>query len=79
MFGPLGHLVGTKLTSLTAGQKTTFFISKENVADLVTLTEMIEGGKVKPVVEKTYPLDETPDALTYLGSGHVQGKLVITV
>jgi NADPH:quinone reductase-like Zn-dependent oxidoreductase len=79
MFGPLGHLVGTKLTSLTASQKTTFFISKENVADLVTLTEMIEGGKVKPVVEKTYPLDETPDALTYLGSGHVQGKLVITV
>jgi NADPH:quinone reductase-like Zn-dependent oxidoreductase len=78
-FGPLGHLVGTKLGSLTASQRTTFFISKENVADLIALSEMIEAGKLKPVVEKTYPLDQTPEALTYLGTGHVQGKLVITI
>jgi NADPH:quinone reductase-like Zn-dependent oxidoreductase len=79
MFGPLGHLVGTKIRSLAASQKTTFFISKENVADLITLTELIEDGRVRPVVEKTYPLDQTPEALTYLGTGHVQGKLVIRV
>jgi NADPH:quinone reductase-like Zn-dependent oxidoreductase len=79
MFGPLGHLVGTKLTSVTASQGTSFFISKENVDDLMTLSEMIEAGQIKPVVEKTYPLDQVPDALTYLGTGHVSGKLVITI
>lgn len=78
MFGPLGHLVGMTVASLPAGQKTTFFISKENVPDLMTLEEMLESGTIKPVVERSYSLDQVPEALTYLGTGHVQGKLVIT-
>jgi NADPH:quinone reductase-like Zn-dependent oxidoreductase len=78
-FGPLGHLLGTKLASVLASQKVTFFISKEGAEDLLTLTEMIEAGKIKPVVEKTYPLDQVPEALNYLGTGHVEGKLVITI
>jgi NADPH:quinone reductase-like Zn-dependent oxidoreductase len=57
----------------------TFFISKEGAEDLLTLKEMIEAGKIRPVVEKTYPLDQVPEAMTYLGTGHVQGKLVITI
>jgi NADPH:quinone reductase-like Zn-dependent oxidoreductase len=78
-FGPLGHLLGTKLSSVLASQKVTFFISKEGAEDLLTLKEMIEAGKIRPVVEKTYPLDQVPEAMTYLGTGHVQGKLVITI
>ena len=40
---------------------------------------LLESGKVKPVVERRYELGETADALRYMGEGHVQGKLVITV
>lgn len=47
--------------------------------DLLTLKEMLEAGKIVPVVERRYPLEQTPEALRYLGSGHARGKVVITV
>ena len=50
-----------------------------SVPDLLTLNEMIEAGKIKPVIDRRYPLSETADALRYLGEGHARGKLVITV
>jgi NADPH:quinone reductase-like Zn-dependent oxidoreductase len=78
-FGPLAHMLQMTAGSAFASQKTTFFISKENVSDLMAIKEMIEAGKVKPVVEKTYPLDEVAEALTYLGIGHARGKLVISI
>jgi NADPH:quinone reductase-like Zn-dependent oxidoreductase len=56
-----------------------FFIAKITKPDLAALRELAEDGKVKPVVERTYALDETADAFRYLGTGHVQGKLVITM
>ena len=43
------------------------------------MTELIEAGKLKPVIDKTYPLSETPDAFRYLEESHAQGKVVITV
>jgi NADPH:quinone reductase-like Zn-dependent oxidoreductase len=43
------------------------------------LLELVESGKVRPVVERTYPLSEAADALRYMGEGHVQSKLVITI
>ncbi len=79
MFGPIGHLFGTALASLPSSQKATFFISKEGADDLDTLRGMIEAGKLKPVVEKTYPLSRVPEAMTYLSTGHVRGKLVIAI
>jgi NADPH:quinone reductase-like Zn-dependent oxidoreductase len=47
--------------------------------DLIFLKELFEAGKVKPVIDRRYPLSEVPDAFRYLEEGHVQGKLVITV
>ncbi|MFC1933271.1 NAD(P)-dependent alcohol dehydrogenase [Chloroflexota bacterium] len=47
--------------------------------DLELLTELFETGKVKPVIDKVYPLSEVPAAMRYLEEGHVQGKLIITV
>jgi NADPH:quinone reductase-like Zn-dependent oxidoreductase len=47
--------------------------------DLATLKELIEAGKVTPVIDRTYPLSETPEALSYVEQGHTQGKVVITV
>ena len=53
--------------------------SKPNQADLQFLKELIEAGKVTPVIDRTYPLSETPDAMRYLEEGHARGKTVITV
>jgi NADPH:quinone reductase-like Zn-dependent oxidoreductase len=46
--------------------------------DVAVLTELIEAGTVRPVIDRTYPLSEVPDALRYLADGHAQGKVVIT-
>jgi NADPH:quinone reductase-like Zn-dependent oxidoreductase len=53
--------------------------TKPNKADLQFLKELIEAGKVTPVIDRTYPLSEVPDAIRYLEAGHAQGKIVITV
>ncbi|WP_247236192.1 NAD(P)-dependent alcohol dehydrogenase [Telluribacter sp. SYSU D00476] len=52
---------------------------KPNRTDLDTLAALFETGQVVPVIDKTYPLPETPDAFRYFGTGNAQGKLVITV
>ena len=51
----------------------------ETPQDLATLKELIETGKVTPVIDRTYSLSETPDAIRYLEDGHARGKVVITV
>ena len=56
-----------------------FFISKRSNEDLLTLRGLLEAGTVTPVVERTYALSESADALRYLGEGHARGKLVIVV
>jgi NADPH:quinone reductase-like Zn-dependent oxidoreductase len=50
-----------------------------NLQDLLTLKEMLEAGKITPVIDKRFPLSEVPEALRYLGTGHARGKVVITV
>jgi NADPH:quinone reductase-like Zn-dependent oxidoreductase len=79
LLGPLGHVATVRLASLRASQRVVFFISKANHQDLEVLRELLEAGTVTPVVERSYALDEAADALRYLGEGHAQGKLVITV
>jgi NADPH:quinone reductase-like Zn-dependent oxidoreductase len=46
---------------------------------MIVLKELIEAGKVTPVINRTYPLSEVPEAIRYLEEGHAQGKVVITV
>ncbi len=53
--------------------------SKPNQKDLVFMKELLEAGKVVPVIERRYPLGETAEALRYLEEGHARGKVVITV
>jgi NADPH:quinone reductase-like Zn-dependent oxidoreductase len=53
--------------------------SKERREDLVVLKELIEAGKLTPVIDRTYPLREAPEAVRYLEGGHARGKVVITV
>jgi len=78
--GPMGRLGRLWLTSrLGKGRKLVFFICKPNRAGLAQLRELIEAGKVRPVIDRVYPFAEVGDALEEMGKGHVQGKLVVRV
>jgi NADPH:quinone reductase-like Zn-dependent oxidoreductase len=59
-------------------QKLGFFISKERSRDLEELRKLLQAGAIRPVVDKTFPLDEVPTAIRYLRDGHARGKIVIT-
>jgi len=67
------------LVSMTGSKKMTNLVLRLNQEDLVFMKELIEAGKVKPVIDKRYPLSEVAEALRYYGEGHAQGKVVITV
>ena len=67
------------ILSLFARQRLRPLVSKERREDLVVLKELIEAGKVTPVIDRTYPLGEAPEAIRYLEAGHARGKIVITV
>ena len=78
--GPLSRLARLWLTSrIGRGRKLVFFICKPNRANLATLRDLIEDGKVRPSVDRVYPLDKVADALEAMGEGHTQGKLVIRI
>ena len=55
------------------------YIATLNKADLTILRDLMQAGKVTPVIDKTYKLNATADALRYLETGHARGKVVITV
>jgi len=63
----------------TGGRKMSSLAMKPNKKDLAFIKELIEAGKVKPIVEKCFPLMELPEALRYYGEGHSRGKVVITM
>jgi NADPH:quinone reductase-like Zn-dependent oxidoreductase len=72
-------LIETAVLSRFGKQKAPFFIAKSSKEDLVVLKELIEAGKVRPVIDRTYPLSKAAEALAYLEKGHARGKVVITV
>ena len=66
-------------TRLANKKKMLPFLAKNSKEDLMVLKELIEAGKVRPVIDRTYPLSETAGAMRYLEEGHARGKVVITV
>ena len=54
-------------------------MANPNADDMNELREMIEAGKIVPIIDKTYPLEETPEALRYLQDEHARGKIVIDI
>lgn len=62
-----------------ASQRLRPFAASDKSEDLAALTELIEAKAVTPVIDRTYPLQETANALAYYGEGHPRGKIVITV
>ena len=71
LLGPVVSRIGRK--------RVRSFIAKINQAELVFLKELLESGKIVPVIDRCYPLSETAEAIRYLVKGHAKGKVVITV
>jgi NADPH:quinone reductase-like Zn-dependent oxidoreductase len=67
------------LLSRMGSKKVGLFIANINHKDLVFLKELLEAGKVVPVIDRRYPLSDVPRAIRYLEEGHAQGKIVITI
>ena len=77
--GGLDRNLRALLMSPFVGQKLALFVNKENYEDILVLKELIEAGKVTPVIDRTYALSEAPKAINYLTEGHARGKLVVTI
>jgi NADPH:quinone reductase-like Zn-dependent oxidoreductase len=77
--GPLPTLATALVLSPFLRQRLRAFVASVNAADLADLAGLVEEGAVTPVIDRTYPLEETPEAIRYLEAGHARGKVVITV
>ena len=78
--GPLGQALKLRLASLGGSRRVAApFLAKMNKEDMAVLQNLLAEGKVTPVIDRRYELSEVPEALSYLGEGHAQGKIVINV
>jgi NADPH:quinone reductase-like Zn-dependent oxidoreductase len=78
-FGGIDRQLRAMMLSPFIGQKLVSFINRENHQDLIALSVLIESGKVTPVIDRTYPLAEVPQAMRRLQDGEAQGKIAITI
>src|SRR5512140_3796669 len=76
---PMDRAIGAKVFSWFVSQKMGMMLARINKEDLGVLRDFLEAGTVKPVIDRTYPLAQTAEALRYLEAGHARGKVVITV
>jgi len=67
------------LMSRSGGNQLGNLLYRQNADDLVFLNQLLESGKVVPVIDRSYPLSEVPDAFRYFGEGHARGKVIITI
>lgn len=75
----LAGLLETAVRSRFGTQMIPFFLAKSSKEDLLVLKDLIEAGKVRPVIDRTYPFGEIAEAIRYLEEGHARGKVVITI
>jgi NADPH:quinone reductase-like Zn-dependent oxidoreductase len=74
-----GRLIWAKLSFAFVSQSVQTFIASSTQQNLVALSELVEAGKLTPVIDRTYPLSETRQAIGYVGQGHARGKVVISL
>ena len=76
---PLPRLAAMKLRSLLTGMNTGNGTARRVLSDLMILRDLLESGQIDPVIDRNYKLEEVIDALTYQGTFHARGKIVVTV
>jgi NADPH:quinone reductase-like Zn-dependent oxidoreductase len=79
VIGPVGRLFKAALLSPFVSQGIPQFVAKPSRDDLQFLRQLIEAGKVMPVIDRTYPLSESAEAIRYVETGHARGKVVISM
>jgi NADPH:quinone reductase-like Zn-dependent oxidoreductase len=79
LYGPLGRMLSALISSLFVRQRLRVLASYPDKDDLDVLAKLIEDRQVVPIIERTYPLNEAPEAMRYFQTGHAQAKVVITV
>src|SRR5438128_8015253 len=79
LIGPLFRPIKAMLLSPFVSQEMGMFMADTNQTALAVLAHLMQSGKVKPVIDRTYKLSEVPAAIAYLEQGHARGKVVITV
>jgi NADPH:quinone reductase-like Zn-dependent oxidoreductase len=75
----VGRLMKTVLAARIVGPKTSFFIASIKKPVLVELQELLERGRIIPVIDRRYPFEQVPEAVQYLAEGHARGKLVVAI
>lgn len=79
VFGPIAGILKAVVANLFVSQRLRPLPSKQKREELLAVTELIEGGKLTPIVDRTYPLADTAEGLNYVEQGHARGKVVVTV
>jgi len=79
MFGPIKRVAWAKVVAHFMDPKVKFFLARVNKVDLELLAGLARDGKLRTVIDRRYPLEDTGAALEYLGGGHARGKVVVTV
>ena len=76
--GVFGRIFGVMIRKRLLRQRVTFYVAQNTPEDLVYLRDLIESGKLRPVIDRTYPLSEAREAVRYVGTGQARAKVVIT-
>jgi NADPH:quinone reductase-like Zn-dependent oxidoreductase len=79
ILGPIKRVAWGMVMRHFIEPRSTFFVANINKADLEWLAALAREGKLRSVIDRRYPLEETGAALEYLGRGHARGKVVVTV
>jgi len=77
--GLVSRLMAALVLSLFGSQKFITFLAKPKQTDLVVMHDLMQAGKVKPVIDRCYKLTEVPQPIRYLSEKHARGKVVITL
>jgi NADPH:quinone reductase-like Zn-dependent oxidoreductase len=78
-FAGIDRIIQATVLSPFVRQRLAVYMTKENRADLLVLRDLLEAGTIRPVIDRTFPLHQAPEAFRYLEAGHARGKVVIAV